>query len=64
MIRVKVFNDTFNNISVISWLFALLMEEISRVTRPEVTSVTCSVRKYVLRMRNRKWRHILSSGAF
>jgi hypothetical protein len=30
----------------------------------EVTSVICTVRKYVLRMRNRKLRHILPSGAF
>jgi hypothetical protein len=29
-----------------------------------VTSVTCPVRKYVLRMRNRKLRHIRPSGAF
>ena len=31
---------------------------------PEVTSVTCPVRTYVLRMRNRKLRHIRLSGAF
>ena len=31
---------------------------------PEVTSVTYPVRKYVLRMRNRKLRHIRPSGAF
>ena len=29
-----------------------------------MTSVTCPVRKYVLRMRNRKLRHIRPSGAF
>ena len=34
------------------------------VTWPEMMSVTCPVRKYVLRMRNRKLRHIRPSGAF
>ena len=34
------------------------------VTWPEVTSVTCHIRKYVLRMRNRKLRNIRPSGAF
>ena len=31
---------------------------------PEVTSVTCPVRKYVLSMHNRKLRHIRPSGVF
>ena len=31
---------------------------------PEVTSVTCPVRKYVIRMRNRELRHIRPSGTF
>jgi hypothetical protein len=36
MVRVKVmvFNATFNNISVISWLSVLLAEEIEEYHRP------------------------------
>jgi hypothetical protein len=37
--------------------------EVTTVTRPEVTSVTCPTRKYVMRMRNRKLPHIRPSGA-
>ena len=36
----------------------------SEVTWPEVTSVTCPVRKYAMCMRNRKLRNIRPSGAF
>jgi hypothetical protein len=32
--RVMVFNDTFNNISVISWWSVLLMEETGENHRP------------------------------
>ena len=39
-------------------------EMLPEVTWPEVTSVMCPVRKYVLRMHNRKLRHIRPSGAF
>ena len=39
-------------------------DEQPEVIIPEVTSVICTVRKYVLRMRNRKLRHILPSGGF
>jgi hypothetical protein len=37
---------------------------LPEVTWLEVTLVTCPVRKYVMRMRNRKLRNILPSGAF
>jgi hypothetical protein len=39
MVRVMVFNPTFNNISVISWLSVLLVEE-TRVTRANQRPVT------------------------
>jgi hypothetical protein len=38
--------------------------DVPLVTWPEVTSVTCPVRKYVLRMHNRKLRNIRPSVAF
>ena len=38
--------------------------EVTSVTWPEMPSVMCYVRKYVLRKRNRKLRHIRPSGAF
>ena len=38
--------------------------EVTSVTWPEVTSVRCPIWKYVLRMRNRKLRHIRPSRAF
>jgi hypothetical protein len=41
----------------VTWLISALVE-------PFVTSVLCSVRKYVLRMCNRKLRNIRPSGAF
>ena len=46
--------------SYLRWYCAVVLPE---VTWPEVTSVTCLVRKYILRMRNRKLRHIRPSGA-
>ena len=38
----------------------------SHVTRSDFSHMTGSdhIRKYILRMRNRKWRHIHPSGAF
>ena len=38
--------------------------EVTSVTWPELTPVTCRVRKYVLRMRNRKLHHIRPSVTF
>ena len=36
-VRVFVFNATFNNISVISWMSVLLVEEIGIIDLPQVT---------------------------
>jgi hypothetical protein len=37
MVRVFVFNATFNNISVISWMSVLLVEETGIIDLPQVT---------------------------
>jgi len=41
-IRVKVFNGTFNNISVISWLSVLLVDE-TRVPRENIRPLAHNV---------------------
>ena len=42
----------------------VVFAEVTSVTWPKMPSVMCYVRKYVLRKRNRKLRHIRPSGAF
>jgi hypothetical protein len=49
---------TWPEVTLVTW------PEVPLFTWPKVTSVTCPVMKYVLRMRNRKLRHIRPSGAF
>ena len=39
ILRVMVFNATFNNISVISWLSVLLVEETNRSNREKTTDL-------------------------